>query len=80
MIKMGVGSSSVFETRYDREMAAAQRQVVMRALRDADGNACRAAEYLGIHRNTLSRIVQQLGMNAAEVRRCIRAERGRVAA
>ena len=32
------------------------------------GNQCKAAEELGIHRNTLSRTMAELGLSLAEVR------------
>ena len=32
------------------------------------GNQCKAAEELGMHRNTLSRAMAELGLNLAEVR------------
>ena len=32
------------------------------------GNQCKAAEELGMHRNTLSRTMAELGLNLAEVR------------
>jgi Fis family transcriptional regulator len=32
------------------------------------GNQCKAAEELGMHRNTLSRVMAELGLSLAEVR------------
>ena len=46
-----------FKRRYLREVLIAHR-----------GNQCKAAEELGMHRNTLSRAMVELGLNLAEVR------------
>jgi Fis family transcriptional regulator len=36
------------------------------------GNQCKAAEELGMHRNTLSRTMAELGMDSAQIRRGMR--------
>ena len=46
-----------FKKQYLREVLVAHR-----------GNQSKAAEELGMHRNTLSRIMTELGLNLAEVR------------
>ena len=46
-----------FKKQYLREVLVAHR-----------GNQCKAAEELGMHRNTLSRAMAELGLNLAEVR------------
>ena len=46
-----------FKRLYLREVLVAHR-----------GNQCKAAEELGIHRNTLSRTMAELGLDLAEVR------------
>ncbi len=46
-----------FKRQYLREVLIAHR-----------GNQCKAAEELGIHRNTLSRTMAELGLDLAEVR------------
>jgi Fis family transcriptional regulator len=46
-----------FKKQYLREVLVAHR-----------GNQCKAAEELGIHRNTLSRTMAELGLDLAEVR------------
>jgi DNA-binding NtrC family response regulator len=46
-----------FKRRYLREVLVAHR-----------GNQCKAAEELGMHRNTLSRAMAELGLSLAEVR------------
>jgi Fis family transcriptional regulator len=46
-----------FKKQYLREVLVAHR-----------GNQCKAAEALGMHRNTLSRAMAELGLDLAEVR------------
>ena len=46
-----------FKRQYLREVLVAHR-----------GNQCKAAEELGMHRNTLSRTLSELGLEVAEVR------------
>ncbi len=46
-----------FKRQYLREVLLAHR-----------GNQCKAAEEMGIHRNTLSRTMAELGLSLAEVR------------
>jgi Fis family transcriptional regulator len=46
-----------FKRQYLREVLVAHR-----------GNQCKAAEELGMHRNTLSRAMAELGLDLAEVR------------
>lgn len=46
-----------FKKQYLREVLIAHR-----------GNQCKAAEELGMHRNTLSRAMAELGLDLAEVR------------
>jgi len=46
-----------FKKHYLREVLVAHR-----------GNQCKAAEELGMHRNTLSRAMAELGLDLAEVR------------
>jgi DNA-binding NtrC family response regulator len=46
-----------FKKQYLREVLVAHR-----------GNQCKAAEELGMHRNTLSRTMAELGLELAEVR------------
>ena len=57
-----------FKKQYLREVLIAHR-----------GNQCKAAEELGMHRNTLSRAMSELGLDLAEVRtelkRPVRSER-----
>jgi Fis family transcriptional regulator len=41
--------------RYDEAQREFEKKFIMQVLAKADGNLCRAADLLGIHRNTLSR-------------------------
>ena len=41
--------------RYDDAQREFEKKFIARVLTKADGNLCRAAEILGMHRNTLSR-------------------------
>jgi Fis family transcriptional regulator, factor for inversion stimulation protein len=50
-----------FKKQYLREVLVAHR-----------GNQCKAAEELGMHRNTLSRTMADLGLSLAEVRASLR--------
>jgi Fis family transcriptional regulator len=40
---------------FDEAIGEFEKRFIKRALERADGNQCRAAKMLGIHRNTLSR-------------------------
>lgn len=54
--------------RYDEAVREFKRQYLREVLLANRGNQCKAAEELGIHRNTLSRKMSELGLNLAEVR------------
>jgi DNA-binding NtrC family response regulator len=41
--------------RYDEAQREFEKKFIMHVLAKADGNLCKAADLLGIHRNTLSR-------------------------
>ena len=41
--------------RYDDAQRAFEKRFIMHVLTKADGNLCKAADLLGMHRNTLSR-------------------------
>jgi len=65
--------------RYDDAVRQFKRQYLLEVLRSHRGNQCKAAEELGMHRNTLSRIMAELELEVAEVRaglkRPVRSER-----
>jgi len=54
--------------RYDDAVREFKRQYLREVLIRHRGNQCKAAEELGMHRNTLSRTMAELGLNLAEVR------------
>ncbi len=53
---------------YDEAVREFKKQYLREVLMAHRGNQCKAAEELGMHRNTLSRIMSDLGLNLAEVR------------
>ncbi len=55
-------------TRYDEAVRDFKKQYLREVLLAHRGNQCKAAEELGIHRNTLSRAMAELGLDLAEVR------------
>lgn len=54
--------------RYDDAVREFKRQYLREVLIANRGNQCKAAEELGMHRNTLSRAMAELGLSLAEVR------------
>ncbi|MGA8043388.1 MAG: helix-turn-helix domain-containing protein [Terracidiphilus sp.] len=54
--------------RYEEAVREFKKQYLREVLLANRGNQCKAAEELGIHRNTLSRKMSELGLNLAEVR------------
>jgi DNA-binding NtrC family response regulator len=54
--------------RYEEAVREFKRQYLRQVLLAHRGNQCRAAEEMGIHRNTLSRTMAELGLSLAEVR------------
>ena len=65
--------------RYDDAVRQFKRQYLLEVLKAHRGNQCKAAEELGMHRNTLSRIMAELELEVSEVRaglkRPVRSER-----
>lgn len=65
--------------RYEEAVRQFKRQYLIEVLRAHRGNQCKAAEELGMHRNTLSRTMAELQLEVAEVRaglkRPVRSER-----
>src|ERR1700720_4496551 len=60
MYKAGVGCSEAV-----REF---QRNFILTVLKDQRGNQCKAAETLGIHRNTLRRTIRELEIDIGPTR------------
>lgn len=65
--------------RYEDAVREFKKQYLREVLVAHRGNQCKAAEELGMHRNTLSRAMSELGLELAEVRaglkRPVRGER-----
>ncbi len=49
-----------------------KKRFLYQVLEHHRGNQCKAAEELGMHRNTLSRTMTELGMDSAQIRRGMR--------
>ncbi len=53
---------------YDEAVREFKRRFLLEVLLKHRGNQCRAAEELGMHRNTLSRTLAELEMDTAQIR------------
>ena len=53
---------------YEEAVREFKKQYVREVLLAHRGNQCKAAEEMGMHRNTLSRTMAELGLHLAEVR------------
>ena len=49
-----------------------KRKLVMKTMREEGGNLTRTAFRLGVHRNTMNRLMFELGLNAKQVRTWLR--------
>jgi DNA-binding NtrC family response regulator len=49
-----------------------KKQYILEVLSRHRGNQCKAAEELGMHRNTLSRTLCELGMDSTQIRQGMR--------
>ena len=58
--------------RYDDAVREFKRQYLREVLVAHRGNQCKAAEELGMHRNTLSRTLAELDMDTAQIRNGMR--------
>lgn len=58
--------------RYEDAVREFKKQYLREVLVANRGNQCKAAEDLGIHRNTLSRTMAELGLSLAEVRAIVK--------
>ncbi len=65
---------------YDEAVREFKRRFIVEVLASHRGNQCKAAKELGVHRNTLSRILTELEIDPAQIRsglrRPPRSERG----
>ena len=53
---------------YSEAVREFKKRFILAVLQENHGNQCKAARELGMHRNTLSRTMAELGLNLAEVR------------
>jgi Fis family transcriptional regulator len=64
---------------YDEAVREFKRRYLLQVLVNHRGNQCKAAEELGMHRNTLSRTLTELEMDTTQIRnglkRPVRSER-----
>jgi len=57
---------------YDEAVREFKRRFILEVLSSHRGNQCKAASELGVHRNTLSRILAELKIDPAQVRTGLR--------
>jgi Fis family transcriptional regulator len=53
---------------YEEALRQFKRRYILEVLSHHKGNQCKAAEELGMHRNTLSRTLAELDMDTAKIR------------
>lgn len=57
---------------YTEAVRQFKKRYILEVLSHHKGNQCKAAEELGMHRNTLSRTLAELDMNTAQIRNGMR--------
>jgi Fis family transcriptional regulator len=57
---------------YNEAVRQFKKRYILEVLAHHRGNQCKAAEELGMHRNTLSRTLAELDMSTAQIRQGIR--------
>ena len=57
---------------YTEAVRQFKRRYLLEVLAQHKGNQCKAAEELGMHRNTLSRTLAELNLDTAQIRRGMR--------
>lgn len=57
---------------YDEAVREFKRRFILEVLASHRGNQCKAAKELGVHRNTLSRILTELDIDPVQVRHGLR--------
>ncbi|HEV2279695.1 MAG TPA: helix-turn-helix domain-containing protein [Acidobacteriaceae bacterium] len=57
---------------YDEAVREFKRRFILEVLASNRGNQCKAAKELGVHRNTLSRILAELEIDPTQVRNGLR--------
>lgn len=53
---------------YEEAVREFRRRYIQEVLRNNKGNQCKAARQLGMHRNTLSRILNELDLDPAQIK------------
>lgn len=61
---------------YESQMNSLRRKFLIVVLEEHGCDQCTTAAALGIHRNTLSRLMKKCGLNAWDVKRAVKSERG----
>ncbi|HEY0795107.1 MAG TPA: helix-turn-helix domain-containing protein [Acidisarcina sp.] len=57
---------------YEESVREFRKRFILEVLAQHRGNQCKAAKELGMHRNTLSRTIAELGIDPAQIRRGIK--------
>lgn len=57
---------------YEEAVREFKRRFILEVLASHRGNQCKAAKELGVHRNTLSRVLSELNIDPTEVRHGLR--------
>jgi DNA-binding NtrC family response regulator len=63
------------ELSYDEAVRQFKKKYVLEAIKEERGNFLRAARRLEIHRNTVTRVMQEVGLNSKQVREYLRLNR-----
>jgi DNA-binding NtrC family response regulator len=66
-------------TAYEQELKRCKVVLFLRAVIEAGGNQCRAAEKLGVGRNTINRVLHGAGYDMESLKRLARTQRKPVA-
>jgi len=53
---------------YREEMHRCQQELILRAVLDARGNQCAVAKAMGIHRNTIGRVMREAGYTSKQLK------------
>ncbi len=63
---------------YEAAVREFKKRYILEVLTRHRGNQCKAADELGMHRNTLSRTLTELGLDSAQIRQGVRRPVGSV--
>jgi Fis family transcriptional regulator len=58
-------------TAYEDALRSFKRGYFIKALRLTRGNQCKAAELIGVHRNTMNRLLRECGLTNQDIRAAI---------